>query len=131
MTEMTHDDADPASASVAQTAPGAPPGEPPVEVLPLNEAMLDDDQLAQLFTDIELATEVLEVRLKGGDVVHSVAGTTLADARQNLAAQTVPAAQIRYAYRGQQWIDTLMRTPLGVKLIRAPLPPQGTRSPSG
>ena len=93
-----------------------------VRMLPLNEALLDREALDDLLSDIELATSVVEVRLKGGAAAHSIGATTLAEARDALLGGGAAAAQICYEYRGQRWIDTLMRVPSGVRLIRSPLP---------
>ncbi len=95
-----------------------------LELLPLHEAVLDPEGVAQLFADIELAAETVEVRLKGGDALRSVGAATLAEAKRGIVTGNVNAAQISYVHRSQHWVDTLMRTPQGVRLVRAPLPPR-------
>lgn len=117
---MSENESRPARLSLGPSEP-----EGPVELLPLNEALLDDDELVQLLSDIELAADLVQVRLKGAAAAHSVGAPTLADATAGLVGGSVAAVQLCYEYRGQQWIDTLMRTPRGVRLIRAPVPVRG------
>ncbi len=109
-----------------QTAEETSPESSPeaIELLPLHEAVLDPEGVAQLFADIELAAETVEVRLKGGEALQSVGAATLAEAKRGIVTGSVNAAQISYVHRGQHWIDTLMRTPQGVRLVRAPMGPR-------
>lgn len=86
---------------------------------PLTTADLDPSTLAALFADLEALTEIDEVLIKGATTSHAgVAG--LAQARLALE-HGARAIQIRYRWAGQAWLDTLMRTPDGVRLVRSPV----------
>lgn len=87
---------------------------------PLTTADLDPATLAALFADLADLTEIDEVLIKGATSSH--AGTAgLAEARLALDSGAARAIQIRYRWAGQAWLDTLMRTPGGVRLVRSPV----------
>lgn len=86
---------------------------------PLTTADLDPATLAALFADLEELTEIDEVLIKGAASSHAgVAG--LAQARLALD-NGARAIQIRYRWAGKAWLDTLIRTPNGVRLVRSPV----------
>ena len=87
---------------------------------PLTTADLDPATLAALFADLEALTEIDEVLIKGAASSHAgVAG--LAQARLALDNGGARAIQIRYRWAGKAWLDTLMRTPNCVRLVRSPV----------
>ncbi len=91
------------------------------EALPaLQEALLAETELQQLFFDIEAVAVVEEVRLKFQATGHAPENTvTLAMAYQALTTGDAIGAQVLYRYQSTGWIDTLMRTADGpVRLIR-------------
>jgi len=86
---------------------------------PLTTADLDPATLAALFADLEELTEIDEVLIKGTASSHAgVAG--LAQARLALDSGA-RAIQIRYRWAGKAWLDTLMQTPNGIRLVRSPV----------
>ena len=86
---------------------------------PLHHALLDDTTLAALFSDVAGCTQLIEVVIKYAHHVQTPDGqATLADAQQKLADGTAVGAQLRYIHQGDQWWDTLVRTPQGMKLVR-------------
>ena len=89
------------------------------EPLPeLRDASLDEQGLEELLRELGALTEVREVRVKGNATTHGVSvDPCLDDARAALARGA--AVQIRYAYRGQIWCDTLMPTGGRVRVVRS------------
>lgn len=92
---------------------------------PLQEAVLDEATLDQLFFDIAEGAEVVSVSLKGGATARAgdlqragSGGGELALARRALGDGTALGVQIRYRFAGSEWWDTLLRIPAGVRLVR-------------
>lgn len=85
----------------------------------LTEAVLDDDTLAALVRDLRGETQLLEVQLKGGQFErgqrHQI---PLEQAVSMLTAGEIRGVQIRYRWSEQEWLDTLLRHPEGIKLVR-------------
>lgn len=103
-------------------APDAASPAPP-DLPPLHDVLLDDDTVAQLFFDVGHAAELLAVSLKspGARIADEPAAAglpALDDALRALLAGTVAGVQLRYRHAGEEWWDTLARTPAGVRLIR-------------
>ncbi|HEY6556577.1 MAG TPA: hypothetical protein VI072_04860 [Polyangiaceae bacterium] len=90
--------------------------DPQIELADVQDAVLDAATLDQLFFDLSQLAELLEVRLKGGASDYAEAAPGLESARAALDAKA--AVQIRYRYAGAEWIDTLMPTGAGVRLVR-------------
>lgn len=91
--------------------------EPPLPTL--YEAELDAAQVTELFTDLEHAAQIHEVRSKTGGTARSTrTDIDLAAVRAQLWSGPQQSVQIIYAHQGRTWIDTLMRTSAGVKLVR-------------
>ena len=86
---------------------------------PLTAADLDPATLAALFRDLEELTEIDEVLIKGAANGHA-GSAGLQQARQALE-EGARAIQIRYRWAGKAWLDTLLRTPGGVRLVRSPV----------
>jgi hypothetical protein len=85
----------------------------------LTTADLDSEVLSALFSDLATLVEIDEVLIKGDATAYAgVAG--LAEAQRALAAGA-RGIQIRYRWAGADWLDTLMRGPSGVRLVRYPL----------
>ena len=83
--------------------------------VPLREAVLDRPTCEQLFADLAGCTQLLSVlaRERGGS-----RPTDLDDGRARLLAGTATALQIRYRFAGEEWWDTLISTPEGIRLVR-------------
>lgn len=83
------------------------------------QAELDRDTLAQLFADLAAHATVLEIREKASARARGgVAELSLAEARERLERGDVRAIQIRYRHDGSLWMDTLMKGPSLVRLVR-------------
>lgn len=90
---------------------------------PLREALLNDEQIDQLFSDIGcLATEVSLMQRPVGaaranaQIANSI--DQLEFAKCALLSGKMPRVQIRYRWQNALWIDTLARQVDGVRLIR-------------
>lgn len=89
----------------------------------LHEALLDAATLARLFDDIALATELLEVTVKGARFQHAFQQADrgpiqLEEARTLLLSGAVRGVQVRYRFDNAEWWDTLLNVPGGVRLVR-------------
>ena len=90
-----------------------------IDLPDLQQAVLDEATLADLFRDIELATELIGVTRKEGPETRAADDSlTLAEAHQLLRTGQTRSVQLRYRYEGVQWWDTLIRMPTGVRLVR-------------
>lgn len=90
---------------------------------PMREAFLSEEQVRQLFTDIEaLASDILLMQRLAGSVRATAASTTateqLRTARQSLLDGAIARVQIRYRWQETHWIDTLERRDSGIRLVR-------------
>jgi hypothetical protein len=92
---------------------------------PMREALLTEEQVRQLFYDIEtLASDILLMQRSSRSQRATAPGATATTAEQLRAAQellvlgTVSRVQIRYHWQSAHWIDTLERRETGVRLIR-------------
>ncbi len=87
---------------------------------PLDDEVVGWDVLDQLFEDVTLAAELLEVRVKPGAVKYAEAGALdLAAARRALTAGA--GVQLRYRHAGASWCDTLLPVEGGVRVVRMQL----------
>lgn len=85
----------------------------------LTQADLDSETLQQLLQDLGQLTEILEVSVKGGGTQRAqTSHRDLAELAVKLEAGELRGVQVRYLWQGQHWLDTLMRTPTGVRIIR-------------
>lgn len=92
-------------------------GPPPLPTL--YEAELNETALWELFTDLEHAAQIHEVRLKNGSLSHSQRGDLVLSKLAALLWSDAPVSvQLVYTHAGRTWVDTLMRQATGVKLIR-------------
>lgn len=93
------------------------------ELPPMREATLSDQEVKDLFTDIEqLATEIQLMQRSAGarqaNAQRADDQEKLAQARQALLDGAVPRLQIRYRWQNSLWIDTLKKVPEGFHIVR-------------
>ena len=86
----------------------------------LQNAVLDDATIDQLFDDITSLTTVIAVIPKTAERGYvAPESMSLDEGRQLLSNRTARGIQIRYQYQQQEWWDTLMILPDGmVRLVR-------------
>lgn len=116
----------PASAMPATSTPPAPASgsatpapSSPLQLPALQQTVLDLATVEALFRDLAACTRVHTVRPKYAPGAHAPAETlTLEQARVRLFAGLLLGVQIRYAYEGHEWCDTLLRRPAGLTLVR-------------
>lgn len=100
-----------------------PFGAQDVPLLPLQTSDLDETLLSQLLFDVQHAAELLSVQVKARPGSYTEAARpTLAEAAELLRSGAVLAIQLRYRAKAQIWRDTLLRTPSGFRIVRAPEP---------
>ncbi|NQV25522.1 MAG: hypothetical protein HQ518_14275 [Rhodopirellula sp.] len=93
------------------------------ELPPMREALLSEDQVRQLFSDIEsLASDILLMQRSARSQRAAASKVTTEEqlrmAQDALLSGDVPRVQIRYRWQEANWIDTLERRDDGVRLIR-------------
>lgn len=85
----------------------------------MRPALLDRVTLERLFVDLAFEASVLGILVKGGASDRArEAAPTLRTARDVLLSGEAEGVQIRFVSRGVEYWDTLMRTPLGFRLVR-------------
>lgn len=88
----------------------------------LQQTLLDAPTLEALFRDLAQCTQILAVIPKGAPQAYATdRGIDLDAARTGLASGVYRGVQVRYRYDRQEWCDTLIATPGGVKLVRISL----------
>jgi len=90
---------------------------------PMREALLSEEQVRQLFNDIEsLGSDILlmqrSARSRRASPTTATTAEQLRTAQETLLSGSVPRVQIRYHWEAANWIDTLERKDDGVRLIR-------------
>ena len=113
-------DARPVARTPADPTP--PPGrtEPSTMELPdLNQAVVDEARLTQLFSDIETCTQVLAVvpRYASRQFIAPTS-VSLDEGKRMLVSRRVRAIQLRYLYDGSEWWDTLIPVATGTRIVR-------------
>ena len=104
------------------------------ELPPMCEGLLSEEQVRQLFSDIEsLASAVLLMqRLPNAQRATTPGLSTpeqLRAAETTLLSGAIPRVQIRYHWEAVNWIDTLERRDNGIRLVRIKhLPASATSS---
>ena len=93
------------------------------ELPPMCEGLLSEEQVRQLFSDIEsLASAVLLMqRLPNAQRATTPGLSTpeqLRAAETTLLSGAIPRVQIRYHWEAVNWIDTLERRESGIRLVR-------------
>ncbi len=86
----------------------------------VNDAILDDETVEQLFIDIGALGDILGVTARGHgpQTRGGEQNITLERARELFLNHDVNGLQIRYIHAGIEWWDTLMHTPAGTRLVR-------------
>ncbi len=91
----------------------------PLKLPPLQQTVLDVATIDALFRDLAACTRVQNVSPKyERNARTGPESLTLEQARVRLAAGLLLGVQIRYAYDGHTWCDTLLRRPGGTTLVR-------------
>jgi hypothetical protein len=91
----------------------------PLRLPPLQQTILDVATTDALFRDLAACTTIQAVIPKYARNAHTGPDTlSLEQARTRLAAGLLLGVQIRYAYEGHAWTDTLLRRPAGLTLVR-------------
>ena len=93
------------------------------ELPPMCEGLLSEEQVRQLFSDIDsLASAVLLMqRLPNAQRATTSGHSTpeqLRAAETTLLSGAIPRVQIRYLWEAVNWIDTLERRENGIRLVR-------------
>ncbi|QDG50186.1 hypothetical protein FIV42_05410 [Persicimonas caeni] len=89
-----------------------------IEFPDVNQGTLDEATLAQYFRDLEHA-EVFAVMVKGGPERYANARSLeLSVGKQLFDKGLCHGVQVRYLWQGEEWWDTLFRTPREIKLVR-------------
>lgn len=89
----------------------------------LVEGVVDAATLSDLVRDLQTLTVIEEIQLKGGAQSHAErVKIGLAEAADLLLADKLRGLQIRYRWEQTGWIDTLLRTPDGIRIIRTKAP---------
>jgi hypothetical protein len=84
----------------------------------LQQVAVDDALLDALVTDLAALTEILCVMPKAGAGRVVPKTMPLQEGVQMLREGNLRGLQIRYRYEGDEWWDTLMQTPNGIRLTR-------------
>jgi hypothetical protein len=96
------------------------PDEQPLPAM--TDAMLDSDALAALFQDYRACASDMRIQFKTGPgLVIPQHGPTLDEAESLLLAGNVRGVQLHYRFKDQNWCDTLLTVPSGVRLVRISL----------
>ncbi len=103
----------------AAGTPVASVSESPLRLPPLQQTLLDVATTDALFRDLAACARVHAVVPKYARHAHTGPDSlTLEQARVRLAAGLLLGVQLRYAYDGHTWTDTLLRRPNGLTLVR-------------
>lgn len=89
---------------------------------PVFDIVLDDDKVAALIFDVRHAAELIAVNTRdtaGKIQAYSQSpGDALDAAFLDFRDRKAAAMQLRYRFHNEEWWDTLLRTPDGVRLVR-------------
>lgn len=93
------------------------------ELPPMREALLSEEQVRQLFSDIESVASDILLMQRSARSQRAAASKVTTEEQLRLAQATLlsgdaPRVQIRYHWQEANWIDTLERRDDGVRLIR-------------
>lgn len=94
----------------------------PTELPEVWSAELDGALFEALLDDIERCARVESVRVRGRD-----GAVDLLHARLLLVTGAAREIQLRYEHDGARWIDTLVRQPASIALVRTRNPDQPER----
>ena len=102
---------------MTSTQPIQFPDGPPLPEM--REAVLSRDDVLALVADLQAHTRVISTLCKAAPQQQTPSGSSpLETAIERLFERTVSAIQIRYAYDGHEWTDTLLNTPAGFRMVR-------------
>lgn len=91
----------------------------------LTQAVLDHATLEALVRDLGSQTQILSLTTKQGEQRRAQsAGDSLVEAVEALKQGKLRGVQVHYLWRGQEWLDTLLRGPEGIKIVRTLAPSQ-------
>lgn len=89
---------------------------------PLQEVLLDEATVGQLFFDVRHAAEFVAVVGKGPRERRASELSTTHDALDAAQAaflrRELAGVQLRYRFAGEEWWDTLTHTAGGIRLVR-------------
>lgn len=89
----------------------------------LVEGLVDTATLEQLVRDLMALTTIYEIQLKGAATSHAERSEVgLPEAVELLVKGQGRGLQVRYLWEGTGWIDTLLRTPKGIRIVRTKEP---------
>jgi len=109
------------------SSPSPPHAEPPLPEVFAGD--LDGPLFEDYFADLEELADIHAVMLKDGPEDRAEAAhVSLDQARMLLVVGSVRGVQIRYLHEGIEWIDTLVRQPQSVRLVRMEAPAGSTTS---
>jgi hypothetical protein len=95
--------------------------DPNLDLSELCEGYLTPELLDDLVTDLTQLTSIEAVMVRGGE--FTMAEQTQMDlptAVEHMKANKLRGIQIRYTWDGVAWLDTLLKSAQGVKLVRMP-----------
>lgn len=97
-----------------------PPSDSGIDFPELFQGPLEPQALDRLIADIKVCTEILEIipKYAATGYVDDTEKVEIDDAVEQLKQGKLRGLQLRYRYEGDQWWDTLIRLPQGVKLVR-------------
>ena len=102
---------------MTSTQPMQFPDGPPLPEM--REAILSRDEVRALVADLQAHTRVISTLCKAGPQQQTPPGSIpLEAAIEQFFERSVSAIQIRYAYDGHEWTDTLLNTPAGFRMVR-------------
>ncbi len=89
----------------------------------MRQGLLSASDLKELCADLTQLTRVLSIqtRVRGNTNAETRSGA-LDDVLQDLWDGNLQAVQIRYAYDGHEWTDTLLRSDCHIRVIRCQHP---------
>lgn len=99
----------------------------PIELPELQDEVVDDETVADLFRDLGALTRVIEIQEKGAPRGHAESlELDLESAANRYAAGEIRALQIVYVLDDETWCDTLMRQATGTRVLRMRTPARAT-----
>jgi hypothetical protein len=85
----------------------------------MREAILTREDVLALVADLQVHTRVISTLCKAGPQQQTPPGSIpLETAIERLFDRTASAIQVRYAYDGHEWTDTLLNSPAGLRMVR-------------
>ena len=88
------------------------------ELPPMHEAILDEQQVTELFHDIERFASAVQLIARSAADHAPDHSARLSTACKRLLSGSVQKLQVRYQWQDAHWIDTLQRQAVGFRLVR-------------